>query len=241
MVNRLNEFLYLHDKHNFILHLLVHKICYKTKVYTISGITKLHINNQEQELEQEKINTTIATMVQNNSSQQPVGVEDVEDTSIEDDTLPEQTTLSYLQIYNAHFRGEVEIDDTLKTLLLQENWQAALEHSYIHEYVKIFKCLYLYTSCKFPIDFMIQMQEIIGTECGHIYKPRLNRPQLELQLSKLVIKEETRQKYGRKMDMIGFIANCRAYSCHVYTGCKFYYYFKRDKYQDRIDDILRDM
>jgi hypothetical protein len=144
-------------------------------------------------------------------------------------------------IYKYHFNDTPEVDDTLKEYLLLSNWQSALEYCYSTERVNIFKCLYLYTDCKFNIDFMVQMEQIIATEMGNICKPRWNGKWMELEVTNIILSEENKKKYGKKMDMIRFIANCRSYSRHIYTGCKFYYYFKRDKYEDRIRDILREM
>ena len=146
-----------------------------------------------------------------------------------------------VNIYNSHFDGEPTIDNTLKSYLLSSNWQAALEYCYTTERVEIFKCLYLYTDCKFPVNFMVEMEQIMATEMGNICKPRWNGKWMDLEVTSIILTEENKKKYGKKMDMIGFITNCRSYSRHIYTGCKFYYYFKRDKYGDRIVDILREM
>ena len=85
------------------------------------------------------------------------------------------------------------------------------------------------------------IEQKIAEDCGTICKPRWNGKWMELQIDKVVLSEENKKKYGAKLDMIRFILNCRNYSQHIYTGCKFYYFFKLDKYKDRILDILREM
>jgi len=147
----------------------------------------------------------------------------------------------YIFLYKEYFKDEPIIDEQIKSYLIIGNWDEALKYAYNTDNVNIFKLIYLMTSAKFPIDYIVEMESIIADTCGQVCKPRWNGKGIDLEVLNYVISDKYKEKYSKKLDMIKFIINCRGYSMHVYTGNKFYYYFKIDKYSDRIVDILREM
>ena len=147
----------------------------------------------------------------------------------------------YIDYYISIFKEEPNLDIELKEYILQSKWEEALIYCFEIENINIFKMIYLFTGCKFPIQKISEIEKKISEECATICKPKWNGTWLDIEIDKVVLSEENKKKYGTKLDMIRFILNCRSYSQHIYTGCKFYYFFKLDKYKDRILDILREM
>jgi hypothetical protein len=147
----------------------------------------------------------------------------------------------YIEFYKDCFNEEPNIDDELKIKLTNSEWDEALKYSYKTDNVKIFKLIYLLTKSKFPIDYIVEMEKEIGEKCGKVCKPVWGPKGLELEILSYNVSDEIREKYGKKMDMISFVVRCRGYSMHIFLNNKFYYYFKLDKYGDRIKDIIREM
>ena len=114
-------------------------------------------------------------------------------------------------------------------------------YSYQSDNVNVFKLIYLLTKSKFPIDYIVEMEQEIGGKCGKVCKPVWGPKGMELEILSYNVSDEIRAKYGKKMDMISFVVRCRGYSMHIFLNNKFYYYFKIDKYGDRIKDIIREM
>jgi hypothetical protein len=150
----------------------------------------------------------------------------------------------YIDIYKSYF-GENTVyqltDNYLQNLINNNKFDEALEYCYSNDYSSIFKCLYLLTEAKFPIQFVLDFEKNVFDKCGKVCKPNVTNNKMNLEIINLNISDEIREKYREKIDMISFIINCRGYSRHIYTKNKFYYYFLRNKYSDRIKDILREM
>jgi hypothetical protein len=146
----------------------------------------------------------------------------------------------YIDYYIAIFKEEPVVDNILRNYILDSKWEEALLYCFETENINLFKMIYLFTGCKFPIQTISDIEQKIAQDCGTICKPRWNGKWMELEIDKVVLSEENNKKYGAKLTMVRFILNCRSYSRHIYTGCKFYYFFKLDKYKDRILDILRE-
>ncbi len=147
----------------------------------------------------------------------------------------------YIELYKEYFNEEPDIDDELKKKLLNSEWDEALKYTYQTDNVKVFKLIYLLTKSKFPIDYIVEMEKEIGGKCGKVCKPVWGPKGMELEIMSYNVSDEIRSKYGKKMDMISFVVRCRGYSMHIFLNNKFYYYFKLDKYGDRIRDIIREM
>ena len=96
------------------------------------------------------------------------------------------------------------------------------------------------TDSLFPIDYMVEMDKIMSEKFGNVCKMRWNGKSMDLEVIKVNLSEENKKLYSRRMDMIGFVAKCRDYSEHLYKNCKFFYRFKKNKYGDRIGDIIRE-
>ncbi len=146
----------------------------------------------------------------------------------------------YIDYYIAIFNEEPILDSVLRNYILESKWEDSLVYCFETENINLFKMIYLFTGCKFPIQLISDIEHKISEECTTICKPKWNGKWMDIQIDKVVLSEEKKKKYGAKLDMIRFILNCRDYSQHIYTGCKFYYFFKFDKYKDRIMDILRE-
>jgi hypothetical protein len=154
----------------------------------------------------------------------------------------------YIELYKTYFNSNdkelnnIITDFTLLDFLSKCNWDEALNYCFKNDLINSFKLIYLFTSAKFQINHIVEMENILAEKCGKVYKPKWNSTctGFDLELLSLNISDEFREKYQLKMNMISFIVNCRVYSRHIYINNKFYYYFLKDKYTDRIQDILRE-
>ncbi len=155
----------------------------------------------------------------------------------------------YIELYKTYFNKSFDeelnrliSDSTLLDFLIKYEWDKALDYCFKNELANSFKLIYLFTGAKFQIDHIVDMEKLLSEKCGKVCKPKWNSTGtgFDLELLSLNISDEFREKYQLKMNMISFVVNCRVYSRHIYTSNKFYYYFLKDKYSDRIQDILRE-
>ncbi len=146
-----------------------------------------------------------------------------------------------VEYYEEVYKEKLEIDDEMKKYIENNEWEELMNYCYEKDKINEFKMVYLMSGSKFKIDYILEMEKTLEEKIGGICKPRWTNKGLHLEVTKVVLNEENKKKYGAKLDMIKFIVNCRQYSQHILMGRKFYYRFKINKYGDRIEDILREM
>lgn len=131
---------------------------------------------------------------------------------------------------------EEDIPEPYASYVRKGDLDGLLLQLYMDKLVDWFKWVYLSVDCKFPVDKIVDMVNLVNDRSSKVC--RMNWSSMELECMNMYITDEVREKYGDDIRMIQFMVDMRKYSiCKLVSG-KFYYLFDRRRYGGRIEDFL---
>jgi len=130
-----------------------------------------------------------------------------------------------------------DIPEQYRKYIQENDMDGLLLELYTHKEVDWFQWVYLHCECKFPVDEIVRMVDLVNEKSSKTC--RMNWRSGELECIKMYITDEVREKYGDEIRMIQFMVDMRKYSvCKLVMNGKFYYTFDRKRYLHRVNDFL---